>query len=57
MPCPHLDHHQRCLLFGQTERPAVCTSLQPSLEMCGHTADQALAWLTELEHQTCPDLM
>jgi hypothetical protein len=57
MPCPHLDHRQRCLLFGQPERPAVCASLQPSPEMCGTTAAEALAWLAELELQTCPDVL
>lgn len=52
--CPHLDAHKRCLLFGQPARPAVCASLQPSSEMCGAAADQALAWLTELELRTAP---
>jgi len=54
MRCPQLDHHQRCLLFGKPERPAVCASLQPSPEMCGATAAEALTRLTALEQQTVP---
>lgn len=54
VPCPQLDHHLRCLLFGQPERPAVCASLQPNPEMCGTSAAEALTWLTALEQQTCP---
>ena len=52
MPCPHLDAELRCRLFGQPERPAVCGSLQPSVEMCGDTREQALRWLTALEMAT-----
>jgi hypothetical protein len=54
MRCPHLDHHQRCLLFGLPERPAVCGSLQPDPEMCGLTPSQAMEWLTRLEQVTRP---
>jgi hypothetical protein len=51
-PCPHLDEALRCKLFGQPERPAVCASLKPSEEMCGERREQALHWLTALEHAT-----
>ncbi|WP_290729316.1 YkgJ family cysteine cluster protein [Aquabacterium sp.] len=52
VPCPHLDADLRCRLFGQPERPAVCSSLQSSEEMCGNTREQALRWLTALETAT-----
>jgi uncharacterized protein len=42
----------RCAIFGRPERPACCTGLQPSPEMCGGTRDHALAWLADLERQT-----
>jgi hypothetical protein len=52
MPCPHLVGDLRCKLFGMPERPAVCGSLQPSADMCGHNREQAIAWLTALELAT-----
>lgn len=53
-PCPQLDEHLRCRLFGRPERPAVCASLRPTPEMCGRDRDQALRWLTRLERCTAP---
>lgn len=52
--CVQLDEAQRCQLFGQPGRPAVCAGLQPSPEMCGDGAEQAVQWLTQLEMQTRP---
>ncbi len=54
VPCPHLDEALRCRLFGQTERPAVCGSLTPSLEMCGSERSHAMLWLERLENATQP---
>ncbi len=54
LPCPQLDGHQRCGLFGQPTRPAVCASLKPSAEMCGRSVDEALHWLARLERETQP---
>ena len=42
------------MLFGKPERPEVCSSLQPSPEMCGTSAAQAFAILIQLENQTTP---
>ena len=53
--CVQLGAGNRCLLFGQPERPAVCGSLQPTLAMCGRTRDEALRSLSLLETQTRPD--
>lgn len=52
--CVQLDAANRCLIFGQPERPAVCGHLKPSAEMCGPNAPAALAWLMQLEQATRP---
>ena len=54
VPCVQLDSTGRCRLFGQPERPAVCRTLQPSAEMCGSSAQQAMQWLGLLEAATVP---
>ena len=54
VPCPHLDEDLRCRLFGQPERPAVCSSLAPEPAMCGDDRWQALHFLHTLEHATQP---
>jgi len=50
--CVQLDDADRCRLFGDPRRPAVCGSLAPSVEMCGTRRDEAMAWLTRLERLT-----
>jgi hypothetical protein len=52
--CINLNAANQCQLFGKPERPAVCSSLQPSQEMCGNTAQEALAYLSFLEQSTRP---
>jgi hypothetical protein len=52
--CVQLDGHERCRLFGQAARPAVCSSLQPQASMCGANRQQALQWFELLERQTRP---
>jgi hypothetical protein len=52
--CRHLDAELRCRLFGLPERPACCSGLQPSTEMCGESRLDALRWLSELEAMTRP---
>lgn len=52
--CVQLTPEHRCRLFGRPERPGVCAGLRPSLEMCGATAEAALAWLAALEAATRP---
>lgn len=54
MRCVQLTAENRCKLFGRPERPAVCTRLRPTLEMCGASAESALCWLAELERVTAP---
>jgi hypothetical protein len=52
--CVQLDEQNRCRVFGRPERPAFCAGLQPSVEMCGDSREQAIAWLTRLERATAP---
>jgi uncharacterized protein len=52
--CVQLDADQRCLLFGKPERPAVCSGLRPSLEMCGERTEHAMRYLRVLEIKTKP---
>jgi hypothetical protein len=54
--CVQLDADDRCKLFGQPGRPAVCASLRPSAEMCGSTRDQAMLWLRRMEQITRPNI-
>jgi hypothetical protein len=54
--CVQLDADWRCKLFGRPERPAVCSSLRPSAEMCGNGRTQALQWLQRLDAATAPAL-
>jgi hypothetical protein len=53
--CPHLTADIRCALFGSPERPRVCVELKPQSEMCGSTAEEAMATLGEWERLTAPD--
>lgn len=54
VPCPHLDAGLRCRLFGQPERPGVCSALAPSHEMCCDSREQAMFFLDHLEQATRP---
>jgi hypothetical protein len=53
--CVQLTDDNRCRLFGLPERPAVCVRLRPSAEMCGATAEEAIAYLERLELLTQPN--
>ncbi|MCG8352751.1 MAG: YkgJ family cysteine cluster protein [Chloroflexales bacterium] len=53
--CVQLTDDNRCALYGKPERPAVCSNLQPSPEMCRKTAEEALDWLTWLEQATASE--
>lgn len=52
MRCIQLDEADRCRLFGDPRRPAVCASLKPSPEMCGDDRAHALRYLDRLEALT-----
>lgn len=50
--CVQLDAENRCLIFGQPERPAVCLAFSADREVCGDTNEQALSQLQWLEQAT-----
>jgi len=56
--CVQLDDANRCRIFADPARPAVCSSLQPSPDMCGESSDaaatqaHAMRFLTALELAT-----
>ena len=56
--CVQLDNANRCRIFGDPARPAVCSSLRPSPEMCGESPDaaatqvHAMRFLAALERAT-----
>ncbi|MBV8635326.1 MAG: YkgJ family cysteine cluster protein [Burkholderiaceae bacterium] len=54
VPCVQLDENLRCKIFGKPERPACCSGLQPSEEMCGTSREQAILWLSDMEQLTRP---
>jgi hypothetical protein len=54
IPCPHLSGDLRCAVFSSPARPACCSGLQPTTEMCGNSRDEALQWLNRLEQLTSP---
>lgn len=50
--CIQLNEVDQCMLFNLPGRPVVCSSIQPSLEMCGNSRNEAIIWLRRLEAQT-----
>ncbi|WP_159084313.1 YkgJ family cysteine cluster protein [Dongshaea marina] len=51
-PCLHLDQKLGCRLFGQPERPRVCSEFTPSAENCGVCREEALERLSLWEKLT-----
>lgn len=52
--CVQLLDDERCAIFGDPRRPAVCSGLRPGVEMCGDNREQALLFLARLERATAP---
>lgn len=52
--CIQLDPDNRCRVFGHPDRPAVCSQLMPSAEMCGPSREHAMLFLSRLEALTQP---
>jgi Fe-S-cluster containining protein len=50
--CVQLTDDNRCAIFGDPRRPAVCARLQAESAMCGVDRRHALRWLAELEAAT-----
>ncbi|WP_338009785.1 YkgJ family cysteine cluster protein [Methylococcus capsulatus] len=54
VPCVQLRDDMECAIFGRPERPACCSGLRPSDEMCGGDRSHAMTWLARLEQATLP---
>jgi hypothetical protein len=50
--CIQLSHDNRCRIFGNLQRPVVCSSLRPDSDMCGSNSSEAMQLLAELELAT-----
>lgn len=50
--CVQLTLDNRCRLFGDPRRPAVCSQLRPAESMCGAHRGEALERLRRLEEMT-----
>jgi uncharacterized protein len=50
--CIQLTQDNRCAIFNDPRRPAVCASLKPEPAMCGPDREHAMRWLTQLEAAT-----
>ena len=47
--CIHLLDDYRCGLFGQPDRPKVCSDFKPEELVCGNSREEAVKILSELE--------
>lgn len=52
--CVQLTDDNLCCLYGQPERPQVCINLRPGPDICGETAEEAMALIAALERATAP---
>lgn len=50
--CVQLDERNLCKIFGQSDRPAVCSDFDATRDVCGQTDAEAMILLTELEQLT-----
>lgn len=51
--CIQLDEGNHCRIFGQPDRPAICSSFAASEEGCGFSAEEAMKILSDMEAATC----
>lgn len=52
--CVQLTAENLCAIYGHPDRPEICGRLRASVEMCGTTTAEALAFLARLELDTKP---
>ncbi|WP_280539403.1 YkgJ family cysteine cluster protein [Chromohalobacter sp. 11-W] len=50
--CAQLDEDNRCRLFGDSRRPAVCHAFDYDHAVCGDSREEALTILEDLERHT-----
>lgn len=54
--CVQLDAENYCLIFGQPQRPAVCSAFHAAEYVCGSSAAEAIQLIGWLEHSTATSL-
>lgn len=54
--CIQLFEDNRCKLFGNPDRPTICTELKATIDMCGKTTKEAFEYLEMLEKSTKPNI-
>ncbi|WP_087113022.1 YkgJ family cysteine cluster protein [Parendozoicomonas haliclonae] len=50
--CVQLDERNFCRIFGQSDRPAVCSAFSADEATCGSTRDEALLRILDMEQAT-----
>ncbi|WP_429167738.1 YkgJ family cysteine cluster protein [Aeromonas rivipollensis] len=50
--CVQLDARLGCKIFGQPERPAVCSGFRPMQDVCGSHRQEAVWLIGEMERLT-----
>ncbi|WP_417662838.1 YkgJ family cysteine cluster protein [Pseudomonas sp.] len=50
--CIQLDAANFCMIFGQPDRPAVCSAFSADIDVCGDTQEDAIRMLAWLEGST-----
>lgn len=50
--CVQLNAQNHCLIFGQPERPAVCSAFHAAEYVCGSNTQEAMQLLDFLEQST-----
>ncbi len=51
-PCVHLDVEKRCKLFNTELRPSFCAGFRAEPAICGHSFNEAVTIISELERTT-----
>ena len=47
--CIHLTNNMECAIFGNPDRPKICGIFKPEPIFCGHSREEAIKILGELE--------
>lgn len=50
--CIQLNEANMCRIFGQPERPLVCSDFKATIDVCGQTNQEAMWLITDLEQNT-----
>ncbi|TDV72070.1 YkgJ family cysteine cluster protein [Pseudomonas sp. LP_7_YM] len=51
--CVQLSVDLLCLIFGEPDRPAVCSSFSADREVCGESSEEAVRLIGWWEQATC----